>query len=232
MIRVEGVGKSFGSTVALREASLHAEPGKITALMGRNGSGKTTLLGITAGAIRPDSGVIQIGEERRGRWSVAEAARRGVMYLPEARLVAPAYTVRAHFEALQAVFPDTDEASAVEVTGIGHLLGQRCVELSGGERARVSLALSLARRPDVLLADEPLRGLTPIDQEHIGQRLRDLAAGGAAVVASGHDVSVLTRICDVIVWCVQGETHHLGDRDAALSHERFRQEYLGPTWRP
>ena len=107
---------------------------------------------------------------------------------------------------------------------------QRVYSLSGGERVRVSIALALARMPSVLVADEPLVGLTPIDQETLGQALRRMAARGTAVVTSGHDARILLDISDVILWSVAGTTHHIGSPSEALAHDQFRREYLGPAF--
>ncbi len=93
---------------------------------------------------------------------------------------------------------------------------------------RVSLALALARAPAVLVADEPLVGLSPRDQEALGDSLRALAGRGTAVITSGHDAQTLLDISDVILWCVAGTTHHIGTPAEALAHSQFRREYLGP----
>lgn len=226
----EGIGKSFGSTQALKAASVWAEPGKVTTLMGRNGSGKTTLMRIAAGVLRADYGVVSFRGDVREGHSLHRLARQGLMYLPQQRLVAPGFLVQAHFDALGAVYGGHWIEEAIDLVGVGHLLDQRCETLSGGERTRVSLGLAFARRPDVLLADEPLLGLAPGDQELLGQKLVDIAALGVAVVTSGHDVRALFDISDVIIWSVAGTTHYLGDVTAALAHEQFRREYLGPAW--
>ena len=90
--------------------------------------------------------------------------------------------------------------------------------------------MAFARLPKVLVADEPVVGLTPIDQEMLGQALRRVAARGTAVVTSGHAACVLLDISDVILWSVAGTTHHIGSPSEALVHNQFRREYLGPAF--
>lgn len=231
ILRAEGIGKSFGSTIALKAGSVWAVEGKVVTLLGRNGSGKTTLLKAAAGVLRPDYGVVALNGHARERQSLWRLARAGVMYLPQGGLVAPGFTGRAHFEALGRVYGRATIDEAVELVGIGSLLDQRCETLSGGEAARVSLGLAFARRPTVLLADEPLVGLTPKDQEFLGAKLVEMARRGVAVVTSGHDVRALLAISDQIIWSVAGTTHHLGSVSDALGHDQFRREYLGPGWR-
>jgi len=226
----EGIGKSFGSNEVLKSASLWAEPGKVTTLMGRNGSGKTTLMKIAAGVLRADYGVVSFLGDVRERCSLFRMARSGLMYLPQGGLGSPNYRVGDHFQALRSVFPSARIEEAIADARLADLMQQRVYSLSGGERVRVSIALALARVPSVLIADEPLVGLTPIDQEMLGQALRRLAARGTAVVTSGHDARILLDISDVILWSVAGTTHHIGSPSEALAHNQFRREYLGPAF--
>ncbi len=227
VLRAEGIGKRFGSSEVLKSASLWARGGEVTCLLGRNGSGKTTLLRIAAGDLRPDYGTVSLHGVPRERVTLARVAREGLMYLPQELLVMPARRVREHFSALEAVFGSAYMDDALREARIEPLLDQRAASLSRGERVRVSLALALARRPEVLVADEPLVGLAPRDQEAFGALLKELAARGTAVVTCGHDARVLLEISDVILWCVSGTTHHLGSPERALGHGQFRRDYLG-----
>lgn len=228
VLRVESAGKRFGAITALTTASLWAESGRITTLMGRNGSGKTTLLRIAAGDLRADHGHVVFRGRVHLRPSLVVLARFGLMYLPQEQLVSHAYCVRDHFTALAASYPDARVDRAIAEAELAPLLDQPVARLSGGERMRVSLALACARRPVVLLADEPLVGLSPRDQEALCDRLRALAARGTAVVTSGHDARALLGVSDEILWSVAGTTHAIGTPAEALAHPQFRREYLGP----
>ena len=227
-LRAEGIGKSFGRVEVLKCAGLWARRGEVTTLLGRNGSGKTTLMRIAAGDLRADQGIIRLLDDTRTRLSLARAARHGLMYLPQDQLVVPRLRVSEHFAALASAFPGASVADALEAADLEPLREHRAEELSRGERVRLSLGLALARRPFVLIADEPLVGLAPADQELFGLLLRRLAAEGAAVVTSGHDARVLLGISDVILWSVAGTTHYLGNPSSAVAHAQFRREYLGP----
>lgn len=202
----------------------------MTTLMGRNGSGKTTLMRIAAGALRPDQGFVSFNGEPVLRPSLSRLALKGLMFLPQTGLASPAYTVRDHLHALGAVFGSGGAGFAIETALLGGLLDRHVCELSGGERARVSVGLALARRPKVLIADEPLVGLAPVDQEALAAALKTMADDGTAVVTCGHDVPVLLSVSDVIIWSVAGSTHHLGTPAEALTHAQFRREYLGPRF--
>ena len=104
VLRAEGVGKSFGSVEALKAASLWAEAGKVTTLLGRNGAGKTTLMKIAAGVLRADYGVVALFGDAKENHSLHRLARSGLMYVPQEQLVSPAYRVRDHLKALATTF--------------------------------------------------------------------------------------------------------------------------------
>ncbi len=228
LLRAEGIGKRFGRREVLKAASVWAEPGKITTLMGRNGAGKTTLLRIAAGTLRADYGVVHFEGLVSERPRLHDLARRGLFFVPQAQLLSRAHTVEEHLQAVAWRFGSAGLEEAVERTGIRANLGQRVWELSGGERMRASLALVLVRRPVCLLIDEPLARVAPRDQEILSRALRAMADDGVAVVTSGHDASALLSLSDAIIWCVAGTTHPLGSPEAARSHAQFVREYLGP----
>lgn len=240
-LRAEGVRKSFGTTEVLTSAGVWARPGEVTTLLGRNGSGKTTLLRIACGDLRPDQGTVWLDGEVVDHPRLHRLARRGLMFLPQDRIVMPGLTLRQHFAALRATLgadgnprrvgePGVADAIAfaIDRTHLEPILDRPTRRLSGGERMRGCLGLALARRPRILVADEPLVGLTPRDQADFGGLLRELAAAGTAVVTSGHDTTVLLEISDTVIWSVAGSTRHLGSADDAREDPRFRREYLGP----
>ncbi len=227
-LAAEGIGKSFGSLDVLKSASMWAEPGRISTLMGRNGSGKTTLLRIAVGELRPDYGALHFGGRSADRHSLPKLARAGLMFVPQRGICAPHFTVRSHFRAMASAYDLGDPAPAIDAARLEAFLDEPVRVLSGGERSRVSFGLVHYRRPTVLVADEPLAGLAPKDRDPLFRVFRDLAEAGCAVVTSGHDAIDLLRLSDVIIWSVAGTTHHLGSPREALEHAQFRREYLGP----
>jgi len=106
------------------------------------------------------------------------------------------------------------------VTGGAGFIGSSLV------RRLLELGFAAARKPRVLIADEPLRGLAPRASEAISDGLRRIAAAGCAVLVTGHETRPLLELGDHIVWMTGGTTHHLGDRRAALAHDQFRGSYL------
>lgn len=223
---IEGVWKSFGRRPVLRNASVWAYPEAVTVLFGRNGEGKSTLLRCGLGLLRSDAGVTIMGDMRAHRASLAQLARSGLFFLPDRDLLARNVTVRSQLAALVGQFPAGGPSVAPEDQTDGLLLDRPPDDLSGGERRFVELAFAEARHPVVLIADEPLRELTPRNAEQAAARLRRIARTGCAVLVTGHETRILMEIADHVVWMTGGTTHHLGDRDAALAHALFRRHYL------
>ncbi len=212
----------------LGSASLRAQHGEVRTLLGRSGAGKSTLMKIAAGWMSPDSGTVRVDDDVRLSWTPSALARLGVFYLPDAGGFGGAATVREHLEMLAEAFPGGESVGdALKRLGVERVADARPHLLSGGERRRAEVAGIFVRRPRALLADEPLRGIAPIDQEMILGAFRELARAGCAVVVTGHDVDALLDGSDHVTWCTSGTTYELGAPAAALAHEAFRREYLG-----
>jgi ABC-type lipopolysaccharide export system ATPase subunit len=164
-------------------------------------------------------------------------AARGLFFLPDREILSGAFTVRAQLAAAArfsarrtgaAVDVGRAVAEAADELGIARCVDRRPHALSGGELRRAEVALAFARAPTCFLADEPYRGLAPMDAEHLANAFRRLAAAGCAVVVTGHEVDTLFAGADRVLWCTAGTTHELGTPDQALAHFQFRREYLGP----
>ena len=223
----DSIGKAFGRTVVLKAASVWANPGEITVMLGRNGSGKSTLLRAAVGEIGLDHGTVRLGTSVFTRPRLPELARLGLFYLPDRSLLSPRMTLGEHVEAFHWRFGDFDRAW-LERMGVGQLMDVLPGELSTGERRLGEVALAAGRRPSCLLADEPLLGVEPRQAEAVAAALRDLATAGAAVVAAGHEVPELLAVADQVVWVVAGTSHGLGSPAEVARHDQFRREYLGP----
>ena len=220
------VSKSFGARRVLSAGSLRAESGQVRVLFGRNGIGKSTLLKIAAGVITADSGTVHVNGEALLHPSLPRLARAGVFYLPDHELLSPAFTLGEQLRFFERRFGARSAREAGRLARVEEHLDQRPQALSGGELRRAELALALARRPRCLLADEPFRGIAPIDHDVLSGIFRAMAAEGCAVVVTGHEVQTLLALADHITWCTSGTTYELGAREEALAHEAFRGEYL------
>lgn len=231
MFTAESMGRWFRRLEVVHSASIWCRPGQVTVLLGRNGAGKSTLLKLATGWLRPDYGVVKLGDEAWERPDPAELGRRGVFYIPADGLLSRAHRVRPQLNQVArskaAAIARVDAvASRLEIDSA---LDRPMWTLSGGELRRADVAAVLIAHPRYLLADEPLGGITPKDRELVAGSFRRMAEEGMGVLVTGHDVRPLMDLADNVVWMTGGTTHDLGTPAAAKAHEQFRREYLGPT---
>jgi ABC-type multidrug transport system ATPase subunit len=226
-IVADSIGKTFSGRRVLSAARLSVSSGEVAGLLGRMGTGKSTLLKICAGIIAPDSGWVEIDGRRYFRPRHSVLAARGLFYLGELDNLVRTMSVKEHFDAIAQRFGKSDDDEQMERLNVAQLLDQKTGTLSGGEVKRVEIALALARRPRVLLADELFKSVDPVLCELIGESLRELARRGCAVVVTGHEVNLLKPFLDSVTHVTSGTTYFLGDSNQAWEHDGFRREYLG-----
>lgn len=210
VLAADSITHRFGPRTVLHAAYVDAVAGAVTALVGQSGAGKTTLLEILVGRRRPDVGQVRHRGLRVPRASRAALARRGVAWVPDAPCLSRREPLRRQL-ALVARAWDTDPEDVTRAAGIGALLDRTTAELSTGERRQCELALVAACRPDVLVIDEPFRDLEPLQREAMGRRLRELAAGGVAVLFADHDAVMVGQIADRLFSIEQGRTRLVPD---------------------
>jgi ABC-type multidrug transport system ATPase subunit len=228
ILTADCIGKRFGERKVLSAATVHAERGVVTALIGRNGCGKSTLLRIMAGLMAPDHGTVRFRGAVYTRTRLPRLARQGLFLLPADRCtLARTLTLRQHLDALRRRFVLPPDDNVLEALKITHLLDRAVGTYSGGERRRAELALAIVRAPGCLLADEPFLGITPADTEVFIAAFRALARRGTAVIVTGHEVPFILSVADTVTWLHAGSTRPLGTPDAAGRDWLFRREYLG-----
>ena len=226
-LEADSVCKRYGDRRVLTSASLRAIPGQVTGLLGRNGAGKTTLLRILVGLQEPDNGAVRLDGAGQSRVTLSRLAMRGVFFLPARDLLLPGLSVRDQLCSMRDTFAGSADVHELAARlGIAERLGQKPPSLSGGERRRAELAAALVREPAVLVADEPLRGVTPLDAEVLMGGLRAFARGGGAVVITGHELPLLLPHLDRITWCHAGLTREFPSVEAALGDFAFRRDFL------
>lgn len=219
------IGKKYADRWVLNSATLRATRGELRAMLGRNGAGKSTLLRVAAGVINPDAGIVRFNGIAHERARMPALAREGLCFVPDRELLSNSFTVRE-----QLAFAGSDRnriASTADRVEIGPLLDARPFELSSGERRRAEVAFAMMRQPTCLLADEPLRNISPIDADVLLQVFREIAHNGCAVVITGHEVPALLAAVDHVTWCTAGTTYEMGPPFMARTDERFLRDYLG-----
>ncbi len=223
----ECIGKRFNGRQVLSSATLRAVSGQVRALVGRSGVGKSTLLKIAAGLLSADSGSVFVAGAICPAPRLIDLASAGLFYLPDRGLLSNAFTVRTQLELIRRRFDGADPEEAMRRMGIAGCVDARPATLSGGELGRAELAAILVRRPTCLLADEPYRGISPLDRDALSRAFREIAASDAAVVITGHEVATLFDAVNHVTWCTDGTTYELGSPESAMADERFRRGYLG-----
>ncbi len=228
ILDAHSISKWYGDRSVLTSAMLRAEAGRVTALLGRNGAGKSTLLKICSGMIAGNSGRVVFRGELIERPSLHSMARRGLCFLPSERpLLSRAITVGKQLAAIAALRSPGKLDHVVETLSLGDLLHFHPETLSGGEVRRASVAAAWLMVPRCLLADEPLRGIAPIDEELIIRIIRSMAADGTAVVITGHQSETLLDNADQVIWVTSGTTRLLGPPDTARLDWQFTREFMG-----
>lgn len=226
------LGVTVGGTGILSEVDIDVLGGELLALVGPNGAGKSTLLGVLSGDIAATEGSVELkGRDIRSRSHLERARLRSV--LAQENAVSFPFTVLEVIEMGRAPWARTPSAidderaiqDAIDATDISHLLERRYPSLSGGEKARVSLARVLAQDAGIVLLDEPTAALDLRHQEDTMRVARRLADGGRSVVVVLHDLSLAGAYADRIALLAQGRLRAIGTPADILTREHIAAVY-------
>lgn len=223
-ILVSGVARSFGDVHAVRDVSLEANPGSVTALIGPNGSGKTTLMLMLASLLQPDRGTIRVGGADPVTDSASVRARLG--WMPDILGSWNVLTVRAALETTGRMYRMSRPAAAaratelIDLVGLESLASRQTRVLSRGQKQKLSLARALVHDPDILLLDEPAAGLDPIARHDLQVLVRRLAHEGKTILVSSHVLAELDEMADTAVYLEAGVSASAERIAAAQSTKR------------
>ena len=214
-----GLGMRYGKRIALRDCSMEIPSGSVTALVGPNGAGKTTLLLLAAGLLTPTAGAITVLDRTPHR-DVELISRIG--FVAQDVPLYGSFTVAEMLRFGQKMNHRWDHQLAQQrMEKLQIPLNQRVHELSGGQRAQVSLALALGKKPDILLLDEPLASLDPLARREFMRVVMETAADSEiTIVLSSHLVADLERVCDHLVVLSSARTQVVGEIAALLESHR------------
>jgi ABC-2 type transport system ATP-binding protein len=228
VLEAKGLGKRYGRRWALSDCDLQVPPGRVAALVGPNGAGKTTLLQLAVGLLSPTSGSIDVlGAPATG--GAAQLARVGFVAQDT-----PAYaglSVADHLRLGARLNPHWDSQLAQDrIERLGLDPAQAAGKLSGGQRAQLGLTLAVAKRPELLLLDEPVASLDPLARREFLQGLMEFVAEHqVSVVLSSHLLGDLERVCDYLIVLMASRVQLAGDVEDLLgSHRRL----IGPRRDP
>lgn len=221
IIEANALGKRYGRRWALQDCSIVIPEGKVVGLIGPNGAGKSTLLNLAVGLLAPTTGSIHVAGEAPG--SSATRLNRVGFVAQDTPLYAR-MSIADHLLIGNYLNPQWDDDVAMRQ--LEHLnidKHQRAGSLSGGQRAQVALALATAKRPDLLVLDEPVASLDPLARREFLQTLMTMfAERPLSVVLSSHLVEDLERVCDYVVVLVRSRVQLAGDvADVLSTHYRI-----------
>ncbi len=219
VIETSDLGKRYGKTWALRDCTLALPTGHLAALVGPNGAGKSTLMNMLVGLTVPTSGTAAV---LGGRPAGSPAALDGVAFVAQD---APVYKNLSSGDMLHLTanlnrrFDLSFAKARLADLGIG--LKKKAGKLSGGQQAQLALTLALARKPRLLILDEPLASLDPIArQDFLSAVLTAMADDGVSVLLSSHQVAELERVADYLIVFSRAQLQVAGEVDDLLARHR------------
>ena len=219
VVEANGLGKRYGSTWALRECTLAIPAGHVTALVGPNGAGKTTLLNIAVGLTAPTAGgVTVLGGQPPGSPAALDdigfVAQDAPLYknLSAADMLRLTRNLNRRFD---------QPYAETRLAELGIPLKRKAGRLSGGQQAQLALTLALARRPKLLVLDEPVGMLDPVARhDFMATVLTAMADDGVSVLLSSHVLTELERVADYLILLSRGRVQVAGELDELLASHR------------
>jgi ABC-2 type transport system ATP-binding protein len=219
VIETSGLGKRYGRTWALRDCTLTIPAGSLAALVGPNGAGKSTLMNLAAGLAIPTAGAAAV---LGGRPAGSPAALDGIAFVAQDAPVYKNLSVAAMLHLTRNLNRRFDQRYAqARLAELGIPLKKRAGRLSGGQQAQLALTLALARRPRLLILDEPLASLDPLArQDFLAAVLTAMTDDGVSVLLSSHALAELERVADYLVVLSAGQLRLAGQTDDLLAGHR------------
>jgi ABC-2 type transport system ATP-binding protein len=216
VIETNGLGKQYRGRWALAGCTLSVPAGRVVGLVGPNGAGKSTLLNLATGMLAPTAGTIEV---LGGRPAAGPGQLARVGYLAQDAPLYAGLSVADHLKLGTRLNPGWDEELArARVDRLDLDLRQKAGTLSGGQRAQLALTMAVAKRPELLILDEPVASLDPLARREFLQDLMEaVAEQQVSVVLSSHLISDLERVCDYIIVLVGSRVRVAGAVDDLLA---------------
>ena len=232
VIAAQGLGKRYGRRWALSDCTLDIPAGRVVGLVGPNGAGKTTLLHLTVGQLTPTSGSIKV---LGGRPAANPAQLAKVGFVAQDTPTYAGLSIADHLKLGARLNPGWDATLARDrIERLGLDPARKAGKLSSGQRAQLALTLGTAKRPELLILDEPVAALDPLARREFLQGLMEAAAEHElSVVLSSHLVSDLERVCDYLIVLVDSRVRVAGEVEELLAtHHRLTGPRRDPTRLP
>ncbi|MFA1540877.1 ABC transporter ATP-binding protein [Actinomadura monticuli] len=221
VLHAEGLTKRYGRREALSGVDLRVPAGRVVGLVGPNGAGKSTLLNLACGLLQPTSGSLRVLGSRPAA-SAAHLARVG--FVAQNTPVYPSFSVADHLRLGARLNPSWDRGMAERrIAQVGLNPAQKAGRLSGGQRAQLALTIAAAKRPELLIFDEPAAALDPLARQGFLANLMEFVAElGAAAVLSSHLLGDIEQVCDHLIVLCDARVQVAGDvRELLAVHHRL-----------
>ena len=230
VLQLDRLSRRRAGRAAVQDLSLSLQSGQVMGLLGVNGAGKSTTLSMIAGALRPDSGGIELNGE--DFLEHPKLARAQIGWLPERAPVWAELSVEEHLDAhgrlrgLHGAALRTARTAIIERLELQPLARRLAGVLSQGQRQRLGLACALLHRPALLVLDEPANALDPVQVAALRKLIREQAASGTAVILSTHLLAEVTAVCDRVAILHEGTLRHDG-AVRADDHTALEKTFFG-----
>ncbi len=220
VVETSGLGKRYGGTWALHECSLAIPAGHVAALVGPNGAGKSTLLNLAVGLAAPSAGDVTV---LGGRPAGSPAALDGIAFVAQDTPLYQNLSAADMLHLTRNLNRHFDQASAeARLAELGIPLKRKAGKMSGGQQSQLALTLALARRPRLLVLDEPMAMLDPIARhDFMATVLTAAADDGMSVLLSSHVLAELERVADYLIMVSRGRVQMAGEVDDLLASHRL-----------
>ena len=219
VIESNGLGKRYGTSWALRDCTLAIPSGHVAALVGPNGAGKTTLLNLTVGLTAATEGIVTVLD---GWTAGSPAALDGIAFVAQDTPLYRNLSAADMVHMTRNLNRRFDDAYAMSwLAELGIPLARKAGALSGGQQAQLALTLALARRPELLVLDEPMAMLDPLARhDFMATVMTAIADSGVSVLLSSHVLAELERVADYLVLLSEGRVQVAGEVDELLACHR------------
>jgi len=237
MLSAQHLVKAFAGRRVIEEVTLQLERGEVVGLLGPNGAGKTTTFQMLTGMIRPDAGAIVLDGHDVTAMPFYDRARFGIAYLPQAPFVPRGLTVEQNIRlVLEARLADgaAQKGKMDDLLAefrLGDLRAKKVGDLSGGQRRRCEIAITLACEPSFAMLDEPFAGVDPHATEEIGRMIHHLAERDIGVLITDHKARELLGIVHRAYVIESGRVLAEGDVAEIIADQDVRRVYLGEEFR-
>ncbi|WP_020390092.1 ABC transporter ATP-binding protein [Kribbella catacumbae] len=213
-LKAQGLGKKYGRRWALTDCTLDVPAGRVVGLVGPNGAGKSTLLNLAVGMLTPTAGQIEMLGNPAGT-----TQQNKIGFVAQDTPTYARLSIADHLKLGARLNPGWDDSLAqARIQQLGLDLKQRAGKLSGGQRAQLALTLGVAKRPELLILDEPVAALDPLARREFLQDLMEaVTEHELSVILSSHLVSDVERSCDYLVVLVDSRVQVSGDIDTLLA---------------